>query len=306
MPPYLQLRLFQRLTFYMRLLITSFVLFVFAACASAQAPSASHRQRSGAAHAYVGFDLNDYPGDQALVSLRQHFSFAGYWLNTPPGERADAKQNSWNGKRDLFIRNGFGFLVLFNGRLDDEITKLQRSGTAPAALGKSDAAAAIAAAQRERFPRNTIIFLDQEEGGRLLPEQAGYLFAWTEAVAGSGYRPGVYGSGQPVKEGHGHTITTAEDIRDHVAAQHLHEIGLWVTQDACPPSNGCVLNGLPVAASGTPDAVAWQYAQSPQRKNLTAACARTYTRDGNCRVPGAADLPIDLNVASSPDPSHGR
>src|SRR5665213_342590 len=280
----------------MRLLITSFVLFVFAASASAQPPSASHRERSGAAHAYLGFDLNAYPGDQALPALRQHFSFAGYWLNTPPG----AQQNSWQGKRDLLLRNGFGFLVLFNGRLDAEITKSQKSGTPPAALGKSDAAAAVVAAHREHFPQNTILFLDQEQGGRLLPEQADYLFAWTEVVAGSGYRPGVYGSGQPINEGRGHTITTAEDIRSHVAAQHLHEIALWVVQDGCPPSNGCVLNALPLAASGTPDAVVWQFAQSPQRKFLTAACAKSYGRDGNCHAPGVPDLLIDLDTAASP------
>ncbi|MDW5267029.1 MULTISPECIES: glycoside hydrolase domain-containing protein [Acidobacteriaceae] len=286
----------------MRLLITGLVLSTLAAFASAQQPSSANRQQSDAAHAYLGFDLNDYPGDQALPALRQHFSFTGYWLNTPPGDR----QNSWQGKRDIILRNGFGFLVLFNGRLDTEITKAQKSGTAPAALGKSDAAAAIAAARREHFPLNAIIFLDQEEGGRLLPEQADYLFAWTEVIARSGYRPGVYGSGQLVNEGHGHTITTAQDIRSHVAAQHLHEIALWVVQDGCPPSNGCVLNALPLAASGTPDAMVWQYAQSPRRKSLTEACAQSYGRDGNCHAPGAPDLSIDLNTAASPDPSHGR
>jgi hypothetical protein len=286
----------------MRLSITTLALALFAVSASAQRPAPAHRQRPDTAHVYLGFDLNDYPGDQVLPALRQHFSYAGYWLNNPPGEQ----QNNWQGKRDVFLRNGFGFLVLFNGRLDHQIAKAQKSGTTPAALGRADAAAALAAAHREGFPGNTILFLDQEEGGRLLPEQAGYLFAWTEVVGRSGYRPGVYASGQPVNEGHGHTITTAEDIRSHVAAQHLHEIALWVVQDACPPSNGCVLNNLSPAASGTSDAVAWQYAQSPQRKSFTRACARTYAADGNCRVSGAADLPIDLNTATSPDPSHGR
>lgn len=286
----------------MRLLITSLVLFVLAASASAQQPAVAHRQQTGVAHAYVGFDLNDYPGDQALPSLRQHFSYIGYWLNNPPGEQ----QNNWQGKREVLLRQGFGFLVLFNGRLDHEITRAQKSGTTPAALGRADAAAAVAAAKREGFPGNTILFLDQEEGGRLLPEQAEYLLAWTEAVAHSGYLPGVYGSGQPVKEEHGHTITTAEDIRSQVAAKHLHPVALWVAQDACPPSNGCVLEPPPLAASGTADAMVWQYAQSPQRKAYTRACSRTYSEDGNCHVPGAADLPIDLNTAASPDPSHGR
>lgn len=285
-----------------RLLIASFFIFTLTALASAQRPSAVNHGSPPAAHSYLGFDLNNYPGDSSLPTLRQHFSFAGYWLNNPPGEQ----QNSWQGKRDVFLHNGFGFLVLFNGRLDAEIMKAQRSGTPPAALGKSDAAAAVAAAHREHFPLNTIIFLDQEEGGRLLPEQAAYLFAWTEVVTRSGYRPGVYGSGQPVNEGYGHTITTAEDIRTHVAAQHLRPIALWVAQDTCPPSNGCVLKSLSPAASGTPDALVWQYAQSPQRKSFTAVCAKTYSSDGNCRVPGAPDLPIDLNTADSPDPSQGR
>ena len=285
----------------MRLLIMSFVVFTLGAFAGAQ-QAAAQAQTAAKTHTYIGFDLNNYPGDQALPALRQHFSFVGYWLNNPPGEQ----QNNWQGKRDVLRRNGFGFLVLFNGRLDAEIVKAQKSGTNPATLGKADATAAIAAAHRERFPGGAILFLDQEEGGRLLPEQADYLFAWTEAVARSGFRPGVYASGQPVNEGHGNAITTAQDIRNHVTAQHLHEIALWVAQDACPPSNGCTLEAPSFAASGTPDAIVWQYAQSPRRKSITAACAQTYASDGNCHAPGLPSLFIDLNTATSPDPSHGR
>lgn len=285
----------------MRLMITSFVVSILAAFAGAQL-AAAQTHAAAKPHTYIGFDLNDYPGDQALPALRQHFSFVGYWLNNPPGEQ----QSNWQGKRDILLRQGFGFLVLFNGRLDAEIVKAQKSGTNPATLGKSDAAAAIAAAHRERFPSGAILFLDQEEGGRLLPEQADYLFAWTEAVARSGFLPGVYASGQPVNEGHGNTITTAQDIRSHVVALHLHEIALWVAQDACPPSNGCVLKGLAPADSGTPDAIVWQYSQSPRRKSITRACAQTYASDGNCPAPGLPGLSIDLNTATSPDPSHGR
>ena len=137
-------------------------------------------------------------------------------------------------------------------RLDAEILKAQKGGTAAAGLGKRDASDAIAAARREHFPARAILFLDQEEGGRLLDEQAAYLFAWTEAVGRSEYLPGVYASGQPASEGHGVTITTAQDIREHVAKEHLHEIALWVAQDACPPSNGCA--GAGAAALGERDA----------------------------------------------------
>jgi hypothetical protein len=286
----------------MKFSIASIALLAFAALAIAQSPQPPNLRPNGQHHPYLGFDRNDYPGDAALATLRRDFSFTGYWLNNPPGER----QNTWQGKREVLLQHGFGFLVLFNGRLDTQILKTKKSGTSPAALGKSDAAAAIAAARREHFPSHTILFLDQEEGGRLLPEQAEYLFAWTEEVVRSGYRSGVYASGQPVNEGHGHTITTAEDISNHVAAQHLQPIALWVAQDACPPSNGCVLQPPSPAVSGTPDAMVWQYVQSPRRRSITAACAKTYAADGNCYAPGLSGLYLDLNSSDSPDPSHGR
>ena len=265
-------------------------------------PAPVNHSSSGTSQSSVGFDSNDYPGDDALPALRRHFSFAGYWLTNPPGEH----QNSWLGKRDALLRNDLGFLVLANGKLEAEIKKAKRSGTAPSALGAKDATAAVAAAQREHFPGKTIIFLDQEEGGRLTADQSAYLLAWTEAVAHSGYLPGVYASGQPVDDGPGKTITTIQDIREQVAAKRLHEIAFWVYQDACPPANGCSMQPPPLASSGTPDVAAWQYAQSPRRKEITAACGKTYAADGNCYAPGLPKIMLDLSVAGSSDPSHGR
>ena len=289
----------------MRLLATSLPALLLLAVACAQQPTAAppvSRASSPPTQNPIGFDSNDYPGDDALPALRRHFAFAGYWLTNPPGER----QNGWRGKRDALLKNGFGFLVLANGKFDAEIKKARRAGTTPAALGTRDATAAIAAAQREHFPAHTILFLDQEEGGRLNADQSGYLLAWTETVAHSGYLPGVYASGQPVNDSPGKTITTVQDIREQVAARHLHEIAFWVYQDACPPANGCSMQPPPLASSGTPDVAAWQYAQSPRRKEITAACARTYAPDGNCYAPDLPKIMLDLSVAGSPDPSHGR
>jgi hypothetical protein len=289
----------------MQLLITlcSLFLFFLTLVASARQPFRSADQPEQAdGHGYIGFDRNFYPGEAALPTLRKHFSFSGYWLTNPPGER----ENTWIGKRDALLRAGFGFLVLANGKLDAEIFKAQKSGISPNVLGQKDATVVVAAAKREHFPIHTIIFLDQEEGGRLLPEQSIYLLAWTETVARSGYLPGVYASGQPVKEGPGQTITTAQDIRAQVAAKHLHKIALWVYQDACPPSPGCTPQPPPLASSGTPDVAAWQYAQSPRRKDTTLSCAKTYASDGNCYAPGLSKLYLDLNVSPSSDPSHGR
>jgi hypothetical protein len=270
--------------------------------------SLAHAQQAApAAQKYVGFDANEYPGDDMLPALHKQFSFTGYWLTNPPG----ATHNPWVGKRDILLRNGFGFLVVANGRLDKEILHSQKSGKPAAALAAADAAAAVAAAQREGFPPHTIIFLDQEEGGRMLSEQADYLLAWTEAVGRTVYLPGVYASGQPVadQDEHGKPIklTTIQDIRAHVAAGHLHPIAFWVAQDACPPAPGCVVANPPAPdLSGTLDATAWQYSQSPRRKSITLACGATYNHDGNCYAPGVPHYHLDLDVSPSPDPSHGR
>ena len=285
---------------------------LFAAAMLAPAPIA-HAQQTAPAPAprnYVGFDANNYPGDDLLAALSKQFSFTGYWLTNPPG----TSHNSWVGKRDILVRNGFGFLVLADGRWDKEILKSQKSGKSAAALAGDDAAAAIAAAHREGFPPGTILFLDQEEGGRMLPEQADYLLAWTEAIARSAYLPGLYASGLPVPDGKDPngkpvTITTIQDVRGRVAAGHLHPIAFWAWQDACPPAPGCVVrpaNPPSPALSGIIDATAWQYAKSPRTSSITQACCATYSHDGNCYPPGLDHYFLDLNASASPDPSHGR
>jgi hypothetical protein len=260
------------------------------------------------AKTYSGFDANDYPGDALLPTLHKQFAFTGYWLNNPPG----ADHNPWAGKRSILVKNGFGFLVLFNGRLYEEIRTAAKSGKTPAAFGRADAASAVAAAHREGFPPGTVIFLDQEQGGRMLEPQGAYLLAWTEAVALGNYRPGVYASGQPVNEGKDDrgrpvTITTIRDIRQQIAAKHLHPVAFWVAQDACPPAPGCVVKTNPPAPdiSGTLQAAAWQYAQSPRRKEFTRACGATY-KDGNCYAPSLTNFALDLSSSTSPDPSQGR
>jgi hypothetical protein len=251
---------------------------------------------------YLGFDRNLYPGDATLPAVAKRFSFIGYWLNNPPGTHS----NSWTGKRSIIGSQNLGFLILWNGRLDKEILGKAKNGISATALGIADAHDATEAAKREGFPAGAILFLDQEEGGRLLQEQADYLFAWTEAVSRGIYHAGAYVSGQPVPDGPGKTITTAQNVKDTVAAKHLHPIALFIAQDACPPSNGCMVSPPPMTASGTQGAVAWQFSQSPRRPAITQACMKTYAKDGNCYVPELPGVLLDLDVAEERDPSHGR
>jgi hypothetical protein len=287
--------------------IAALVLLLPVACTRAQTDTPHTATQPEKTGTHAGFDRNEYPGDAALDELRRRFDFTGYWLNDPPGSR----RNSWVGKREVLLQHGFGFLVLFNGRIDEVLVAKMKQQIAPDELGRRDAAEAIAAAQRERFPAGSILFLDQEEGGRLLPEAAKYLFAWTEAVAKSAYKPGAYLSGIESDDGNGPdgkpvTITTAADVQQQVASRHLAPVMLFVYQDSCPPSKGCTVLPPPLEASGTPGAAVWQYAQSPRRSAATTACAKTYAADGNCYATSVGTVFVDLDVAASGDPSRGR
>ena len=250
-----------------------------------------------AVHNYLGFDRNVYPGDESLAELRKTFSFASYWLNNPPSETS----NGWRGKRQLIEAHGFGFLVLFNGRRYSEL----KSPADPVALGKTDAQVAAQAAHAEGFKKNTIIFLDIEEGGRLLPEQRAYMYAWIDELTAHGYRAGVYCSGITVVKPGGVKITTADNIRAHAERR---AITFWVSNDVCPPAPGCSFPRNPPlpSLSGSSYARVWQFAQSPRRKEFTNACAASYNADGNCYAPGLNNLFIDVDTASTSDPSRGR
>lgn len=248
---------------------------------------------------YLGFDANDYPGDAVLAQLRKTFAFAGYWLNHPPYTPANAP-DTWLGHRAALAKEGFGFLVLFNGRFDKEL----KAAADPLAVGTNDARDAATTARHEGFAAGTVIFLDQEEGGSMYDEQMAYLLAWFDEIAAQGFRAGIYCSGMPASEGHGQFTVTASFIRARVGRRKLV---YFVYNDACPPSSGCVYSAEPPqpSASGVPFASVWQFAQSPRRRNYTRQCSTTYNRDGNCYAPGLGpDSPyIDVETSISPDPS---
>ena len=252
------------------------------------------------AQAYLGLDRNDYLGDANMASLRKTFTFTGYWLNDPPG----ANRNTWKGKRKQLQAMGYGFLLLFNGR---EYLQLKASGNA-ARMGTHDAATAVASAKVEGFPKSAIIFLDQEQGGRMLPEQRAYIHAWVDGVVRGGYRAGVYCSAIPFRESGTVSVITANDIREHAGNREIH---FFVSNDQCGPSLGCLFPrpAPSPSVSGVAFAGIWQFAQSPRRPEMTAACRETYAQDGNCYPPGVpptSGLHVDVDTANSPDPSQAR
>lgn len=263
---------------------------------NAQAPKSPHPR------AFLGFDANDYPGDAVLARLRQTFAFAGYWLNHPPST-PEGTPDTWLGHRGALASQGFGFLVLFNGRLDRELKTAENAR----ALAAKDAREAASSARHEGFPPGTVIFVDEEEGGSMDDAQMTYLLAWFDEVIAQEFQVGIYCSGMPANEGHGQFTITANYVREHAGAR---KIAYFVYNDACPPSPGCAYLKEPPqpSASGVPFAIAWQFAQSPRRRKYTRSCSSTYNRDGNCYAPGMGPGSpyIDIESALSSDPSAAR
>ena len=249
---------------------------------------------------YLGFDRNDYPGDDAMKLLRKDFSFTSYWLGNPP----QTKSNFWSGKREFLRSLGYGFLPLFSGRENKELKNAQLAQQ----LGTKDAHAAADAAVREGFPKDALIFLDIEDGGRLSPLYHAYIQAWLTELMTLGFRGGFYCSGIPVVEELGKSITTAEDITESLK-QKSKPFVLWVFNDSCPPSPGCTTpEEIPAPSkSGVPYADVWQFVRSPRDKETARHC-RGYAKDGNCYAAfdTAHKFNLDLNVATSADPSAAK
>jgi hypothetical protein len=269
------------------------VLILFSCRASTQPNSQAQQAPRG----YLGFDLNIFPGKDALPALRKTFSFSSYWLSPPTGE----KTNTWLGQRELLRSQGFGFLLLYLGPLSREL----KNQAAAAQKGTLDARSAASVAKSEGFPAQAIIFLDIEEGGRLSTAYHAYLRAWASGLAEAGYRSGAYCSGIPLKEEPGVTITTADDLRAHTPSP---DFVYFIFNDVCPPSPGCTYPQNPPspAVGGILYASVWQYAQSPRRMDRTAHCAPGYHTDGNCYAPGdtAHAWSLDVDTATSSDPSN--
>ena len=78
--------------------------------------------QSEPAKSFLGFDRNDYPGDEAMKLLRKEFAFTSYWLGNPP----QTKSNSWSGKRE-FLQVFDAFILQTASLADSEILEFGAS-----------------------------------------------------------------------------------------------------------------------------------------------------------------------------------
>src|SRR3954468_6249710 len=68
---------------------------------------------SNASSSHLGFDTNVYPGDKAMDAWKRSgdYEWVGYYLSAPCH-----KDNSWAGKREHLLSNGWGLAVIYVGQ----------------------------------------------------------------------------------------------------------------------------------------------------------------------------------------------
>ena len=236
---------------------------------------------------HLGFDTHTFPGEGALRAWKTSgapYEWMGYYLPAPCH-----RDRSWSGRRALIDGLGFGTAVIYVGQQTWGRTPHPASRGAQAAARRGlacdadyvtaargavdgDDAARVTAA--EGFAPGTIVFLDIERMEQMPPAMRDYYRAWAVRVLADGrFRPGVYV--------HAHNAPTVhDDLAAAYTAAGLHiEPPVWVasgrgfTTDKSPRDVGQAFAGV------------WQGLLDVVEKH------------------GGVRLPIDVNVASVPDPS---
>lgn len=291
--------------------------------------------KAGRSGRHLGFDTYAYPGDEIMRAWRHEdvpFEWVGYYLPAPCHEG-----RSWMGKRERLADMGWGMAVIYVGqqtwsrtptgyethyksvrrtsyvskrvkvyrtvngkRVARYITKkvpVRKTVRVPvkvkvdplrrdihdcnaqlvgATRGRLEAADAIRRTAAEGFPRGTVIFLDVEYMKSVPERMRGYYKAWTAAVLADGrYVPGFYA----------HTKNAERIYNDakaeYVKAGRTAEPPFWI---AGP--------GKSFTPDKAPHEVGHHFADMWQGLLDVMQTHQGYR------------LPIDVNVAEVPDPSH--
>lgn len=293
------------------------------------------RAKSGApAGRHLGFDTYAYPGDDVMEAWRNEavpYEWVGYYLPAPCH-----KGSSWSGKRERLADMGWGMAVIYVGqqtwdrtprayetryrpvtvrsmvkkrvrtrvvrngkRVTRYVTKrvpVTRTKQIPYSVavnpserpldqcnanlvsgprGAIEAADAIRRTAAEGFPDGSVIFLDIERMNKTPQAMRDYYKTWTEHVLADGrFRPGFYA--------HKHNATM---IYQDVMASYVRA---GITDD--PPF--WIAGGRDFSPSKAPQEVGHRFASVWQ-----GVLDVVQEWEGH-------KLPLDVNVAAVPDPSH--
>ena len=283
---------------------------------------------------HLGFDTYAYPGDEVMRAWRSDapYEWVGYYLPAPCHEG-----KTWMGKRERLADMGWGMAVIYVGqqtwdktprgyetkyrtvsrtkyvskrvktyvvrngkRVARYVTKrvpVKRLVRVPVRVhvdpkkrdihdcnaqlvnsvrGRMEAADAIRRTEAEGFPRGSVIFLDIEYMKSTPAKMRDYYRAWTKAVLADGrYRPGFYAHNRNA------ALIYKDAKAEYLHAGRVEEPPFWI-------SGGSELF--------SPD-------KAPHEVGHSFAAMWQGMLDVVEEWSGHR-LPIDVNVAAVPDPSH--
>jgi len=179
------------------------------------------------------------PGDANLTVLRNTFFL--HWLLAKQSSRREEQFVGWQAGKELAVSKD-----LISGAVQRSL--LQRAEAQTRRQTVKLMTAAANAARREGFPQRTIIFLDIEEGGRMLPEQKDYIYTWGGCGDCRRIQAGRILLWNSCKEGKT-SVVTAEDIRENAPRDERSVFGSRMMcvrrlQDARLPRLGYRRGGL--------------------------------------------------------------
>ena len=238
---------------------------------------------------YPGFDTNEYPGDDVMQKWLDAgpYRWVGYYLPAPCH-----KDQSWMGKRQLLERMGWGLAVIYVGQQTWDQRIMTRPPVDPLTVpldkcgrelvsgprGRLEGDDAIRATKAEGFPPGSVIFLDIERMETMPPRMRDFYIEWTRRVMEEGtYRVGYYA--------HAHNANAIfADVRALLDTMGFKEFEppFWISSAA--RAKAFSISKAP-ADVGHAFAHVWQGV-------IDVVEGRAGIR-----------LPIDVNVARTPNPS---
>ncbi|MEW6523100.1 MAG: glycoside hydrolase domain-containing protein [Bacillota bacterium] len=237
---------------------------------------------------YHGFDIMNYPGDNAVADFRNGgvFSWVGFYLGGPTylgRKRPGSHQSStWTGPAYNHLRRlGYGVTPIYCGLQPAASRGLEKPGAA-ASSGESDARTAITYARDVGLVAGTAMFLDVEGGNSLPPQMIEYALAWTRHLdQNSPYWGAVYCN-----------LIPARDLRNAGFSG-----AIWLARWTCSSGRCPTLPNCGPSSCGNPcppDLAREPHAGFPLQQYA-----------GNVHVrQGGTCLVVDLNVSNAPNPAN--
>ena len=238
---------------------------------------------------YPGFDTNEYPGDDVMKKWLDAgpYRWVGYYLPAPCH-----KDQSWVGKRRLLEDMGWGLAVIYVGQQtwDQSIAPRPRVDPLTVPLdkcarelvngprGRAEGNDAIVRTRAEGFPPGSVIFLDIERMEILPPRMRDFYIEWTRRIVEEGtYRPGYYAHAHNANAIHGDVRALLDSM-----GRKEYEPPFWISSAA---------RAKAFSISKAPEDVGHAFAHVWQGV-IDVVEGR-----------GGVRLPIDVNVARTPNPS---